>query len=243
MPHHSSTQQPSRGAFHTTRWTRVCLAQEGTEDGRLALAELCDAYYEPILAYLQCTIRDAASARDLAHEFFALLLAGSRVAGASPERGRFRSYLLGAVKHFLSHRRESVQRLKRGGHAEHLTLDDANLPELPDSSSLSPDAAFDRSWALTVLNRAWDALRLECEAEGKSAFFELAQPMLAGEAEHGAQASAAAACGLSPQAFRMALLRLKRRLRDCVKEEIAGTLDGAGNVQDEMEALFAALAK
>jgi len=227
--------------FHTTRWTRVCLAQAGTEDGRRALAELCDAYYEPVVTYLRCTTGDPATARDLAHDFFARLLAGSSMAGAAPERGRFRAYLLGAVKHFVSHHREAQQRLKRGGQVEHVSLHEEGVPEIPDSLALAPDAAFDRSWALTVLNRGMEALRAQCEAEGKAPFFELAKPMLAGAADHGAQAAAAAGCGLSPQGFRMALLRLKRRLRDCVKDEIAGTLEDAGCVQDEMEALFAAL--
>ena len=104
--------------FRTTRWTQVSRAKADSPEGRRALAELCDAYYEPVAAFLRCELRDADAARELAHDFFAYMLAGGAIARAEQERGRFRSYLLGAVKHFLSHHREAARRLKRGGGVE-----------------------------------------------------------------------------------------------------------------------------
>src|SRR5215213_711999 len=101
------------GAFHTTRWTRVCLAKADSEDGRRALADLCDAYYEPVVAFLRCELRDADAARDLSHAFFAQMLGGGTIHTADRQRGRFRSYVLGAVKHFLSHHRTAARREKR----------------------------------------------------------------------------------------------------------------------------------
>ena len=228
-------------AFHTTRWTRVCLAKADSEDGRTALADLCDAYYEPVVTFLRCELRDADAARELSHAFFAEMLVGGTIDTADRERGRFRSYLLGVVKHFLSHHREAAQRMKRGGGAEAVSLDDEAVSVVPDARQVSPDAAFDRQWALTVLSRALAALRIECAVQGRSAFFDQVKPWLTGDATHGDQAALAAACGMSPAALKMAVHRLKHRFRQCVKAEVAGTLDDPAMVEAEMRRLFAAL--
>lgn len=231
-------------SFHTTRWTQVRSAKSDSEDGRQALADLCDAYYEPVLAFLRCELRDADAAREMTHEFFARMLAGGGIAQAEHGRGRFRSYLLGAVKHFVSHQREAARRLKRGGGVEAVALDEdlSALRKIADEEALSPEAVFDRQWAVTVLAHALDALRHECGAEGKGAFFERVKPWLTGEAAHGEQAELAAECGMTPAALKMAIQRLKQRFRECVKAEIAGTLEDEAMVEEEMRALQAALA-
>jgi DNA-directed RNA polymerase specialized sigma24 family protein len=97
---------PTSFTFHTTRWSRVVLARESSTEGQEALRQLCAAYYAPVIAFLRREGRAEDEARDLAHDFFATVLAGSSITQAEQSRGRFRSYLLGAVKHFLSHRRE-----------------------------------------------------------------------------------------------------------------------------------------
>lgn len=230
--------------FRTTRWTQVSRAKAESPEGRRALAELCDAYYEPVAAFLRCQLRDADAARDLAHDFFATVLEGGAISRADQDRGRFRSYLLGAVKHFLSHHREAAQRLKRGGGAEQISLNDTEAGEaraLEDASVLAPDAAFDRQWALTVLARALEALRQECAAEGRADFFEAVKPWLTGEAAHGDQSALAASCGMNANALKVAVHRLKRRFRAVLKAEVAGTLDDPDAVEDELRALFAAL--
>ncbi|MFZ4765763.1 MAG: RNA polymerase sigma factor [Roseimicrobium sp.] len=229
--------------FHTTRWTRVCLAKADPEDGRRALTDLCDAYYEPVVAYLRSVFRDADAAREMSHAFFAEMLGGGTIHTANRERGRFRSYVLGAVKHFVSHQREAARRLKRGGGAEVVSLDDAEAAEVPDARLLAPDAEFDRQWAMTVIARSMDALRAECATEGRGAFFDAVSGILNGQASHGDQTALAAACGVSFDAFRMAVSRLRKRLRQCVKAEIAGTLEDPAAVQEEMETLFAALSR
>lgn len=236
---HPPMEALESSAFHTTRWTRVCLAKAASDDGRRALAELCEAYYEPVVAFLRCELRDAEAARELSHAFFEQMLRGGRIHTADPARGRFRSYLLGAAKHFLAHHREAATRMKRGGGQAPVPLDDAEVEAVPDGI-LSPDAVFERQWAMTVLARGLDALRAECAAEGKAELFEKMKPLLTGDTIHGAQADAAAACGMNVAAFRMALHRLKKRLRQCVKTEVAGTLEDPGMVQEEMQALFAA---
>lgn len=151
---------------------------------------MCDAYYEPVVAYLRSVLREADAARDMSHAFFADVLAGGAIHTADPERGRFRFYLLGAVKHFLAHRWEAD--IRRGGGVLPLSLD-AKPPESPalnvaDDSFLSPEAAFDRQWAVTVLACAMEALQAECAAEGKSPLFDRLRPWLFGESDYGDQA-------------------------------------------------------
>jgi RNA polymerase sigma-70 factor (ECF subfamily) len=232
---------PAHASFHTTRWTRVCLAKADSEDGRKALADLCEAYYAPVVAFLRCELRDAEAARDLSHAFFAGMLSGGTLHTAEQERGRFRSYLLGAVKHFLSHHREAALRIKRGGGTIPVPIDEEVACTLPDPQQLSPDAAFDRQWALTVLSRGLEALRTDCREEGRELLFERVKPLLTGDGEYGSQSDIAEVCGLNLDAFRMTVHRLKKRLRQCVKAEVAGTLEDPARVQEEMEALFAAL--
>src|SRR5258706_3524964 len=129
-PTPSTPSPPSRKAsgedFRTTRWTQVSRAKSDSPEGRRALAELCHAYYEPVVAFLRCELRDADAGRELTHEFFAEVLVGGAISHAEQKRGRFRSYLLGAVKHFLSHHRDAARRLKRGGGVENISLNDTD---------------------------------------------------------------------------------------------------------------------
>jgi RNA polymerase sigma-70 factor (ECF subfamily) len=229
------------GDFRTTRWTQVGRAKADSPEGRRALAELCNAYYEPVVAFLRCELRDADAAREVAHDFFARMLEGGAIACVDQGRGRFRSFLLGAVKHFLSHQRESQQRLKRGGGAPKVSLNDTEVGSVPDAGVLSPDAAFDQQWALTVVALALEALRRECIAEGRADFFESVKPWLTGDTARGDQVTLAASCGMNANALKVAVHRLKRRFRQLLKSEVAGTLDDPALVDAEMRALFAAL--
>ena len=229
--------------FHTTRWSRVCMAKVDSEDGRRALTDLCDAYYKPVVTFLRLKLRDEDAALELSHAFFAEMLKGGTIHTADRDRGRFRSYLLGSVKHFLLHHHTAGQRRKRGGGSESVSLDDESVGDMPDARQMSPDAAFDRQWALTVLTRAIEALRLECTAEGRAGLLDQVRPYLMGEAEYGGQAAIAEVFQMTPAAFRMAVQRLKHRFRQCVKAEIAGTLDDPSMIEVEMQSLLAALGK
>lgn len=244
---HSSTNQATlaAGGFVTTRWTQVIQAKERTQDGTEALRDLCAAYYAPVIAFLRRRGHDADAARDLAHAFFAGVLGGEAIGGADRVQGRFRSYLLGAVKHFLAHRREAEQRLKRGAGMTPLSIDadDDAAPALAiaDDERLTPDAAFDRQWALTTLDLALQALRKECAAEGRASLFDRLAPQLTGDAEHGDQTALADSLGMNLNALKSTVLRLKRRFRALVKTEVAATLGNEGAVEEEMASLFAAL--
>ena len=234
----------SSDAFHTTRWTLVRHATGHSAEGRQALSELCAAYYEPVVAFLRSG-RDTDAAREVAHEFFAHLLEKPNLGGAEPGRGRFRNYLLGALKHHLSHRREHDARQKRGGRAEIIPLD-AGTDTSPgvdpgDPHTLPPDREFDRQWALHVLRRATDALADEWREAGKADEFSALQPFIGGEAASGALTALAAARGESPATLRKTVSRMRQRFRQHMKSQLAPTLAESADVDDEMRALLAAL--
>ncbi len=224
-------------AFAATRWTLVVQAQGRTPEARAALSDLCAAYYTPVQEFIRQWLRGADQADDLTQEFFAEILSRGGVDGAVPERGKFRSFLLGAVKHFLSHARERERTLKRGGGVEFQPLDAGS--DVPDAA-LPPDAAFDRQWALTLLSRAMDALEAQFAAEEKADMFRVLKPWLTGEAET-PQSAAAVALGLSETAVKVAIHRLRQRFRQQLRAELAATLDSAAMVEEEMGHLFAAL--
>jgi DNA-directed RNA polymerase specialized sigma24 family protein len=203
----------SADAFHTTRWTLVRHATGHSVEGQQALSELCAAYYEPVIAFLRRSGRDADAAREMAHEFFAHLLEKPNLGGAASERGRFRSYLLGALKHHLSHRSERNARQKRGGGAEMIPLDAGTdtSPEVDpgDPQTLPPDREFDRQWALHTLRGASEALAAEWREAGKADEFSALQPFIGGEAATGALASLAAARDESPATLRKTISRMR----------------------------------
>ena len=224
-------------AFAATRWTLVVRAQGRTPEAKAALSDLCAAYYAPVHEFIRQWHHGADKADDLTQAFFAEILSRGGVEGANPDRGRFRSFLLGAVKHFLSHAREREQAVKRGGAVEFQPLDTGW--ETPDPA-LPPDAAFDRHWALTLLSRALQSIEDQFTAEGKTETFRVLRPWLTGEAD-APQAAAAAALGLSGTAVKVAIHRLRQRFREQLRAELAATLDSPDMVAEEMGHLFASL--
>lgn len=230
-----------------TRWTLVVRARGGSPEARAALSDLCAAYYGVVETFIRRETSDPEAARDLTQEFFARVLSGSGLGGADPLRGRFRSYLFGAVKHFLAGERARRLAARRGGGAEHVPLvQDATetqaAMEIADPGAPSPEGAFDRQWAAAVLARALDRLGTEMVAEGRGRLFEVLKPCLQGAAEPPAQAGLAAALGLSEGAVKVAIHRLRQRFRAAVRSEIAETLaDPAVGVEEEMRHLVAAL--
>ncbi len=231
--------------FHTTRWTLVRSAAETTPAARQALGELCAAYYAPVVAFLRRTCREEDAARELAHEFFAHVLEHPSLGGAEPGRGRFRNYLLGALKHFLGHRRERAARAKRGGGRETLPFsvatDTSPGLDLADTQILPPDREFDRQWALHVVRTALGTVEAEWLAAGEEATFSLLKPHLHGGAEHGALGELARQRGTNEATLRSTLHRLRLSFRHAVKGQLAPTLATPEDVNDEMHSLFLAL--
>lgn len=234
--------------FAPTRWTLIQRARGETPEARAALSELCEAYYQPVLRFLRREGREEDIARELAQEFFARVLAGGGFDAADPERGRFRSYLLGALKHFLADQRKHEQRLKRGGGVAHESIDAPgstgdNSPglELADPAPSPRDADFDREWALTVMGHALEVLRKEFAAAGKTDQFDALKPWLMGESPALSQADAARQLGVSEGAVKVIIHRLRKRFRDTVRAEIAQTLREPTMVDEELRHLIEAL--
>jgi RNA polymerase sigma-70 factor (ECF subfamily) len=222
--------------FAPTRWSLVHRAQGTTEEARVALSELCEAYWQPVFRVLRQGGRDEESARDATQEFFAHLLQGGRIAGADARRGKFRSYLLGALRHFESDRRERERRLKRGGGAVLESLNETEAADPASDESLD-DAQFDREWALTLLGRAVDAVGADYSETGKSAQFDRLKPSLLG-GELPCQTEMARELGLTEGALKVAIHRLRRRFRDAVRNEIQQTLPEGGDASEELRYLI-----
>ena len=233
--------------FVTTRWTVVHAAgQRHTPEADAALAELCRTYWYPLYAYVRHHSRTRANAEDLTQAFFARLLAKNDLAGLDRDRGRFRAFLLAALKHFLSNERDKAQTLKRGGGVEALSLDwqdaDTRYQIEPADPRLSPDRLFDRAWAVTLLERVIGRLRMECEAEGRSMLFETLKPFLTPAHEPPAYAKVSQALGMSETAARVTVHRLRRRYRALLRQEIAQTLASPEQADEELRTLLSAFA-
>ena len=232
--------------FVTTRWTRVLAARGDSDAARIALSELCSAYYGPVVSFLTHTGCGEDDPREVAPEFFALLMARNGVSGADPDRGRFRSYLLGAVKHHIANRRLRASREKRGGTVQHQPLEsesDTSLEvPLPAPAILGLDSVFDREWALAVVERALAVLADEAAVAGTGPQFTAMKVWLTFDAAPGSQAETAARLGMNEGAVKVAIHRLRRRFREIIRAEIAQTLPAGDDLDAEMRHLVEALA-
>ena len=242
--------QPQRPpGFMETRWTLVLRARGKSPAAQAALGELCEGYYAPVLAFIRYLGRDEDTARDLTHEFFARLLARHGLDTVQPERGQFRSFLLGAVKHFLADQHDRTQAAKRGGGRMLVSIEAGAEPntttelQIPDAAGPAPDTVFDRQWALTLVERSLNVLAGEFAAAGKAEQFETLKPWLLGEVDSLSQADAARRLEMTEGAAKVAIHRLRKRFREVVKAEIAQTVGDAAHVQDELRYLLEVLAQ
>jgi RNA polymerase sigma-70 factor (ECF subfamily) len=225
--------------FLTTRWTLVGKAlASGETEARTALGDLFVIYWKPLYRYVRRTGKSAEDAEDLVQGFFEHLLAGDGLRLADPDRGRFRSFLLAAIKNFMASEWRREHRQKRGGYATHLSLDwhDAETGlGLEAEDARSPDRLFDHEWAIALLEKVLDDLeREEPEFSRWKSYLSLSRERLP-------YADITRESGMSEGAVRVAVHRARKRYRERVREEIAGTLTERSLVEDEMKALFSAL--
>jgi RNA polymerase sigma-70 factor (ECF subfamily) len=232
-------------AFRTTRWTQVLQARGDSAQAKAALSDLCAAYYAPVFGFIRRNTPDEEADKDLTQEFFKRLLARHGIEGVEPSRGCFRSFLLGAVKHFQADIRKNDRRQKRGGGQALQPLepgtDTSPGLQLPDPAAPNPEREFDRKWALTMLERALGVLAREQQLAGKTAQFEALKPWLNGEIQHISQAETARQLGLNEGALKVAIHRLRRRFREVLKTEIGQTLSDRAQVDEELRYLLEAL--
>jgi DNA-directed RNA polymerase specialized sigma24 family protein len=250
MPNNSRPDIDMRGhrasrRFKTTQWSVVtaAAAQPSTES-RAALSALCHAYWSPIYAYLRSHGYSVVRAEDATQGFFAMLLQANALARADPARGRFRSYVLGALKFFLANERDRECAERRGGDRHHVSLDTTgaeNRIALSLSRQASPERLFEREWGLTILDRALVQLRQRYARESKEELLQLLQPYLTRPESQDGYRDAAHRLGMSEGAARVAIHRLRCRYRDLVCQQIAATVSCPAEVHDEICELFRAL--
>lgn len=235
---------PHQNTFATTRWTQVLSAQGTSESAQAALSDLCAAYYEPVLSFLKrhgCGTEDPS---DITHEFFASLLSRNGLSGVNQERGRFRSYLLAALKHFLANRSRDRTRQKRGNGATHVSLDTCQ-PDTTLESTYSEDptlqAQFDHDWALAVVERALQSVQKEASQSGSSSQFHILKAWLSFDDTPMPQSQAAERLGISEGAVKVAIHRLRHRFRQAVRQEIVHTLPEGSSVDEELHFLIESL--
>lgn len=224
--------------FVTTRWSLV-LSASGLRSvsSREALSWLCEAYWAPLYSFARHRGHSQADAEDLVQAFFARLLDSDGLRGVEPGRGRFRSYLLGAFKHFLYNADASSRALKRGGGEVQMSLDVSRAEETYvdlASPAESPERLYERRWAATVVDRSLARLREEHEAAGKGEVFRELKHQLVGEAERGIYGRLASELGQSPESLRVAAHRMRARLRDILLEEVAATVETPGEMEAEL---------
>ncbi len=233
------------GQFATTHWSVVLAAGDVASPGsRRALAALCEAYWFPLYAFARRLGRQPDDASDLTQAFFARLLEKGYLRAADPSRGRFRSFLLAAFKHFLAREHDRATALKRGGGKHPISLDLASAEgryRLEPASGLTPERAYERRWALTLLDRVIGRLRDESAASGKGGLFDRLKVFLTGESDSPTHRQVAAELGMTEGAVKVAVHRLRRRFRELVLDEIGRTVDGPAEVEDELRHLFEAL--
>jgi RNA polymerase sigma-70 factor (ECF subfamily) len=237
----------SAAQFAETQWSLVLAAGRGGDSTRArdALAALCRSYWYPLYAFVRRQGHAPHDAQDLTQDFFARLLEKNWLAGVDRTRGRFRSFLLAAMKHFLANEWDKSKALKRGGGVHNFISLDAESAEsryaLEPADNLTADKLYERRWALTLLDRTLARLRDEFVAEGKAKQFDELKFTLTGGRGETPYAELAAKFGMTEGAVKVMVHRLRQRYREVLRAQIAETVGDAGEVEAELRHLFATL--
>jgi RNA polymerase sigma-70 factor (ECF subfamily) len=236
---------PAAGDFPTTHWSRVHAAGvPGTPSAHEALSELCQSYWFPLYAYIRRRVLDPDRAQELTQDLFVRFLEKGTLASADPARGRFRNFLRAVCADFLANRHDRENAQKRGGGRFVFSLD---LAEAEDryarepAHELTAERIFDRTWALTLLGRVLERLRRESEESGRGASFAELSVALTEADGRLPYAAIAGRLGMTDGAVRVAVHRLRRRYGALLRAEIAATVSDPAEIDDEIQALFAAL--
>lgn len=237
---HSTPGNRPSGRFAPTRWSLV-LAAGGldTQDARAALETLCRIYWPPLYAYVRGRGFSPEDARDLTQTFFERLLERRGITSVDRAKGRFRSFLLACMNHFLSDEWDKARALKRGGEDLIVVeLEDAEAWfDMSASESLTPERAYERRWAVTLLEQVYRKLQAEHERQGKIQLFTVLRGTLAGKTDE-PYAALGARLNLSEGAVKVAAHRLRKRYRELLRETIAETVSTPEEVEDELRYLF-----
>ena len=236
--------QNDAAAFLTTHWSIVLTAQGRTPAAEEALNKLCRNYWLPLYSFVRREGRSPEEAQDLTQEFFARFLERRDFDAVRREKGRLRSYLLVALKHFLENERHRASAIKRGHGQQPISLDEIlahQRNKLEPANTLSADQIYEQRWALSVLEQVLARLGDEFRANKKTELFERLKELLADEPGHPSQAEIARELGMTENAVKQAFHRLRERYRQILREEIAHTVATPGEVEDELRHLIAVL--
>lgn len=230
-----------RDRFATTLWSLVVRAGEKGDGSTEALATLCETYWSPLYAYARGRGYGREDAQDLTQAFFVRVLSRDFFARANPERGRFRAFLVTAFKYYLANEHNFATASKRGGGQRPASLDDAESRYQQELiHHLTPEAVYERQWALTIIANALSDLEHEAERSGRRRQFEALRPLMTGdETTH---KTVAAQLDMTDGAVRVALHRMRQRFAQVLRERIAETVDSAEAVEDELHHLLKAVA-
>lgn len=241
----SANETPRHAAFVTTHWSVVVSAREkDSPRNREALETLCRTYWYPLYAFVRRQGRSPHDAQDLTQEFFARLLEKDYLQAAAEEQGRFRTFLLVALKRFLANNWDRVRAQKRGGGQAAVSLDTEMAEQrygVEPGAGATADRIFERRWALTLLERTMSRLRQEFATAGKPGEFERLKVCLTTESGAIAYPDIASVLGMSEGAARVAVHRLRKRFREVFREEIAHTVSSPGEIEEEVRHLLTVL--
>ena len=243
--HNESHSSPGVGQFNTTHWSVVLLAgQTQVPQAEAALETLCGTYWPPLYAYVRRAGHGPEDAQDLTQKFFARLLERKYLKLADQERGRFRSFLLKSLKHFLVNEWVRGQAQKRGGGQKVFSLDDEAAErsyQQHSATQLAPESLYDKRWAITLLERAMERLSGDYIAAGKQELFDRLKPLLLTEGSGDSYRQLGGPLRLSEGAVKVAVHRLRQRFRDAVRAEIAQTVATPAEVDEELRCLMTAM--
>ena len=232
------------GVFATTHWSVVLAAAEGDSPQAIkALEALCREYWYPLYAYVRRQGRSPEDAQDLTQEFFSRLLAKDYLEAVRPEKGKFRWFLLSAVKRFLNNQQQRALAAKRGAGALHLPFDGERAEDryrLEAANHLTPDKLYDRAWAVNLIETANRSLEEEYLLEGKMDLYQRLKGFLSGDKTDLSYAEVGAQSQMSEGAVKVAVHRLRQRYRGVLREQIAQTVTTRTEIEEELRDLLAA---
>jgi len=240
-----NTVGPSKAWFATTRWSVVLAAKDRTcAQGQEALATLCQTYWYPLYAYVRRQGHRPDDAADLTQEFFTRLLEKDWLADVSRAKGRFRSFLLAAMGHFLANEYDKAQAKKRGGACRIVPLDIETAEtrySLEPSDPVTPEQLYERQWALTLLDQVLARVQGQYAQEGKADLFAVLRPCLSGKSDAQPYSVLAARLGSTEGAVRVAVHRVRQRYRKVLRDQIAQTVCSPEEIEPEIRHLMRVL--
>ncbi|HEX7653898.1 MAG TPA: sigma factor [Verrucomicrobiae bacterium] len=236
---------PAPRVFPNTRWSVVLAARQATPEAAAALEIICREYWYPLYAFVRRCGQSPHDAQDLTQAFFCRLLEKRWLDAADRAKGRLRSFLIQALKNFMSNEWDRTAAQRRGGGMIPVQLDTAFAESrfAADTQALAPDETFDRQWALTLIRLTMERLKAEFAAAGRPTDYEHLKPCLLADRGTLDYAGVARGLGVNENAARVAVHRLRKRFREIYREEIAQTLAAGADLEAELRHLAAALAR